>query len=172
MTSALENRADQSAGEVLDRVRPQLAAYLAEAEGESLTVEELAQRMLDAIPRRSVLDLRAGPFHRRADVSALLGVSRQAVHERVKRGRMLAVDTADGTRLFPTFQFEGGRVHPEVANAIEALSHAAVDGWTIALWLTADHGGVTALAALKSGSREMVRDILAEAEDDAARWAA
>ena len=61
------------------------------------TPEALAGRMAAAIPLPSPWDEVLGPFYGTGQVRRLLGgITRQAVDDRVRRRRLLALRTADG----------------------------------------------------------------------------
>jgi hypothetical protein len=96
----------------------------------------IAARMLAAVPRAHVYDETIGPFHTSEGVRTLLGVSRQAVHDRVRRGTLLQVRTSDGVLLYPAFQFDGADVPARLRSALTAFRDAPVDGWAIASWFS------------------------------------
>ncbi len=68
----------------------------------------------------------------------LLGVkSRQAVHDLVRRGRLLRVEDSAGRSLYPANQFDAhGRPFALVAELIETFRPAGVSPWTIASFLS------------------------------------
>ncbi|WP_156044043.1 hypothetical protein [Cellulomonas sp. HZM] len=97
----------------------------------------LARRMLAAVPRAHLYDQLVGPFFDLEGVRRLLGgTSRQAVHDRVKRGTLLQVRTSDDVLLYPAFQFDGTDVSPRIRQVLIHLRDAGVDGWTIATWFS------------------------------------
>ena len=97
----------------------------------------LAHRMLAAVPRAHTYDAVVGPFYDIEGVRRLLGgASRQAVHDRVKRGTLLQVRTSDNVLLYPAFQFDGTDVSPRLRRVLSVLRLAPVDGWTIATWFS------------------------------------
>jgi hypothetical protein len=62
--------------------------------------------------------------------------SRQAVHDLVRRGRLLRVEDSAGRALYPANQFdEHGRPFPLVGELIETFRPADVSSWTIASFL-------------------------------------
>ena len=67
----------------------------------------------------------------------LLGVkSRQAVHDLVRRGRLLRVKDSAGHVLYPANQFDRhGRPFSLMGQLIETFGSAGVSGWTIASFL-------------------------------------
>ena len=68
-------------------------------------------------------------------VRALLGdVTRQAVHDLVKRGRLLALER-QGARVYPVFQFKGSKPLPGLTAVLAALKPADLSHDTIAAWL-------------------------------------
>ena len=97
----------------------------------------LAHRMLAAVPRAHTYDAFVGPFYDIEGVRRLLGgPSRQAVHDRVKRGTLLQVRTSDDLLLYPAFQFDGTDVAPRLRRILSIVRQAPVDGWTIATWFS------------------------------------
>jgi len=68
-------------------------------------------------------------------VRALLGdVTRQAVHDLMKRGRLLALDR-QGARVYPAFQFKGTKLLPGLPALLAAFKPADLSHDTIAAWL-------------------------------------
>jgi hypothetical protein len=70
-------------------------------------------------------------------VRALLGgITRQAVEDRINRGTLFALTTADRRRVFPVLQFDE-RSEPldGLAETVASLRPYA-DEWMIASWLT------------------------------------
>jgi hypothetical protein len=62
--------------------------------------------------------------------------SRQAVHDLVRRGRLLRVEDSAGRARYPANQFdEHGRPFAVVTEVIEAFDPAKVSSWTIASFL-------------------------------------
>jgi hypothetical protein len=79
-----------------------------------------------------------GPLLDGRDVQRLLKVgSRQAVNDLVRRRRLLALPSAEGSLVYPAFQFtRAGRPDPALPRILELFANAAVDAHTIASWLT------------------------------------
>lgn len=77
---------------------------------------------------------RLGPLLTTGDLQKLGGRSRQAVHDLVRRGRLLALPSATGN-LFPSFQLDpAGRPRPVVAEVLDAFSGAVESPYTVAAW--------------------------------------
>jgi hypothetical protein len=72
----------------------------------------------------------------------LLGVkSRQAVHDLVRRGKLLRVQDSAGRALYPANQFdEHGRPFSVVGQLIESFKAADASSWTIASFLGSAQG--------------------------------
>lgn len=97
-----------------------------------------------ALGRRAALLAVAGPLWRRhlgpilntGQVASLLGVgTRQAVSDRVKRGRLLALPAGERGLGYPAFQFAPtGETYPGVAVVLDAFSTARLSPHTIASW--------------------------------------
>ncbi len=107
-------------------------------------------------------DEQAGPFYDTDGArSALGGVSKQAVSQRVREGRLLGLRlAADGTSrdrlVYPAWQFRPTvlRHLPDVLAAAGYDPRRDVTGWTIAAWLTTaspDLDAVAPLALLEAG---------------------
>src|SRR6476469_8248314 len=100
-------------------------------------VDELADRMMAALPTVHALDRPLGPFYDTTGLVGWLGISRQALFDRVRRGTVLACRTADGHLLYPSLQFgRNGAVRPGVVEAVGAFTRRGVDGWSVGAWLT------------------------------------
>jgi hypothetical protein len=76
-----------------------------------------------------------GPLYSTNQVRELMGIgSRQAISERVKRRRLLAVPGSDGRPLFPAFQFAGRRLLPGLAAILDVFQGAVESQYTLASW--------------------------------------
>ena len=77
-----------------------------------------------------------GPLLNTRQVAELLGVgTRQAVHDRVKRHRILALPTGEREHAYPAFQFgETGQPYPAIASVLEAFAVARLSSHTIGSW--------------------------------------
>jgi hypothetical protein len=141
-------------------------------------VEALADRMVAALPTVHPLDQPLGPFYDTAGLVAWLGISRQALFDRVRRGTVLACRTADGHLVYPSLQFgRNGAVRPGVQDAVGAFVRKGVDGWSIGAWLTTPsavfdgHSAVDYLVVHRSSPTAVAR-VTAAAVADASQWAA
>lgn len=136
--------------------------------------EELVRRMLAAVPTPSPWNELIGPFHTTAQVAELLGgISRQAVAERRRRRTVLALRTADGAWVYPSFQFdERNQLLAGLAEVLGCFDPESVDEWTVAGWLVARHqalGGETVVERLRRGGD--LEAVLVLARDAARRFA-
>lgn len=133
--------------------------------------EQVAARMLATIPTTHPWDAQIGPFYDTSAVVRLLGVSKQAVADRVQRRTLLAAHTAQGRIVYPTWQFAGQRVIPAVSRILARFRTSPVDGWAIAAWFTTpavmlDH--TSPIDWLTGGGDGTPVQVLAD--DMAARW--
>jgi hypothetical protein len=170
---------DALADAVRDRVVARQAELRAQGRVLDLTdVDALAERMLAALPTVHPLDEPLGPFYDTAGLVTWLGISRQAVFDRVRRGTLLACRTADGHLVYPSLQFgRAGQVRPGVQEAVGAFARTGVDGWTIGTWLTTaadvfDGQSAVDYLVVHRSSPTAVRWVAQCAAQDAARWAA
>ncbi|WIB00354.1 antitoxin VbhA family protein [Curtobacterium sp. MCBA15_012] len=102
----------------------------------------------------NTLSDRIGPFYDTAGLRGWFQISSEAVDAHVQRGEILAVVSADGSRLFPAFQIdEGGQLLPRLREVLAELDPEEVDPWGDAVWLNApsdDLDGLTPAAALRT----------------------
>ena len=132
---------------------------------------DVADRMLALVPVPHPWDAQIGPFYDTPAVVRLLGVSKQAVADRARRGTLLRVTTRQGRHLYPVFQFDRRRLYPAIPQALAPFRDTRVDGWAIASWLTtpaAALDGATPAQWLRDGGD--AAPVVALAEDVAARW--
>jgi hypothetical protein len=95
----------------------------------------------------------------------LLRCSRQAINERVRNGRILALPTDKGEHLYPLWQFgPASQPLPGIAEIVETFAGAVPTPWTIASWLVGEEpelGGkapIEVRGAATPGSRWRRRD--------------
>jgi hypothetical protein len=131
----------------LDRVTARLRRGLEERlshyveHGRSLdeigSAEELADRMLQAVPTVSRWNDLVGPFYSANQVAKICGgISRQALADRRERRTILGLKTADGVIVYPTFQFAGkNQILSGLAEVLQCFRGSDVDDWTLAGWL-------------------------------------
>lgn len=121
-----------------------------------------------------------GKFYTANKVARILGkndkaISRQAISDRVRKNRLLRVETSDNQQIFPAFQFHKGNLVPGIADLLSILLPAASDGWTVAYWLTARTDLLekeTPVEVLLSGNADKVDRVFKMAKDDASVWKA
>lgn len=94
---------------------------------------DLAARMLATVPEPSPWNA-VGPFYSTSGVRRILGdISRQAVEDRRRRGRLIALQTAEGGWVYPAFQFDArNRPITAVVDAHRRLASGRVDAWSAA----------------------------------------
>jgi hypothetical protein len=174
MTVAVTRYESELIDAITDRLHDRVRALI-EAGGDPARLgspEELANRMLAAVPWAHPWDEQIGPFYDTAGLTRYLGVSKQALADRVARRRLLAV-SVDGRVLYPARQFEGRQLIPGLADTLTEFRDVPVDGWVIAAWLTTPAAALddtTPLAWLKERRPVVAARALAAAH--AARWKA
>ena len=150
-TSKLRSRrgsaADRFAAEVLDQVAKDLEALMEDVEAAGVepdalgTPSEVARRMVATIPQPSPWAKVVGPVYTTGGVRALLGgITRQAVDDRINRGTLFALTTADRRRVFPAFQFDDRNEPLDGLVEVIAPLRPLADEWMIASWLTQPAG--------------------------------
>lgn len=94
-----------------------------------------------------------GPFFDDAGALPQLDVDEQTLEQRRSAQTVLAMQTGDGTWLYPAWQFTGrGDVRPELVPVLAALR--GLDRWAAGVWLNSAHpdlDGQTPRAALRDG---------------------
>ncbi len=105
------------------------------------SAEDLGRRAALLVAAGRVWDRHLGPMLGAVQVAGLLGVGTpQAVHDRVRRGGLLALRRGSRQVRFPAFQLvdrPGSTVKtalPGLPAILSAFQAAAVDPWTVASW--------------------------------------
>jgi hypothetical protein len=146
------------------------------AQGRSVAdagLDEIARRMAAMVPAASPVNAQFGPFYRTDQVARLLGITRQAVADRIRKRSLLGMRTKEGTWVYPTFQFVDRSILPGLPDALRCFDLAVADGWAVAAWLTSP-------SAVLAGRRPLdhlraaggVAEVLAVARDAMRRWKA
>lgn len=135
MASVFVSRARDSFADTLQRLGVDQGA---EAEG----AERLGRRAALLVGAEHAWDHHVGPLIAADQVAELLGVgSRQAVHDRARRGGLLALRRGSRQVRFPAFQFleQPGSttrtVLPGLGQVLAVFADAGIDTWTVASWL-------------------------------------
>ncbi|WP_123681889.1 hypothetical protein [Curtobacterium sp. PhB115] len=111
---------------------------LAELERANGSMDAVAERMLASIPGADVLDARVGPFYDTAGLRKWFRMSRQTLDAQARVGDVLCVMSADGFRLYPSFQFDArGILLPRLREVLTGLDPERLDLWGDAVWLNA-----------------------------------
>lgn len=173
MSTGAQGAAESVERDLLDRVEAGVRARLQALDRDQvldLDPEAIARSMLDAMPTEHP-HLGLGPFYDVAGLRRWLGVSRQAIHSRVRDRQLLACPVGEGQRVFPAWQFTpDGRVLPGFGRVLAALV-PATDPWTAAVWLTTPTERLAGLSAVGwLTGRRPLPPLLDAAEADAARW--
>lgn len=181
LTPTRQSRRDASAfaDAVVAHVAGRLEQLVDEAEAAGVEPDslgspaEIAERMIATIPQPSPWANVVGPVYTTTGLRRLLGgISRQAIDDRIGRGTLFCLTTADNRRVFPAFQFD---VHNEqVAGLAELLSRLrpVADPWTIASWFTHPQDvlrGSAPIEWLRDGRDSAPLEALVR--QTAARWA-
>jgi hypothetical protein len=148
---------------VLDELRSTLlarVARLAEAGGSVPAPADLADLLGASLPAAGIeaaldehfADL--GPFYDSAGARVQLGLrTKQALDSRRSTQTILAMQTSDGTWLYPAWQFTGdGSVHRVLLPVLKELR--GLDRWQVGVWLVSKHpdlGDISPRQALRDG---------------------
>lgn len=112
-----------------------------------------------------------GPFYDSAGVALRLRVPNGTVQEQAGLHKLLGCLTAEGTLVFPTFQFGDGDLPLDgLANVLATMAEGTRDSWQVALWLRTPSKqlkGQSPHAMLVEGNVEAVERL---AQQTAARW--
>lgn len=164
---------------IMEALRARIHERFSAAEAAGATVsdfgdpDEVAETMVAALPVSHPFDAVTGPFYDTPGLVRWLGITRQALHHRVKTAQLLACPTQDGHTVYPAWQFtSGGGTIPRLADLLKVLNAGATDPWMVALWLRApseQHAGRDAASWLAAG--EDPASVMASAREAAERWA-
>lgn len=151
-TTGQEWDAEDYTAEVISLLRAALTESLTHIEPDDLeevlgTPSEFAARMAKLVPcavePNPMADL-VGPFYDTAGVRTLMGVSRQALHERSRRGTLLSMATSDDKTIYPTFQFLDAAVRPDLTGVLRAFRDQP--RWSVGVWLRTTQSGLDGLS--------------------------
>lgn len=147
--------------QVLDEVEPRilgLVIKLTESGVDLPDPKDLARLLQANLPEVSAeLDPHyadIGPFYASGGaIRQLGGGTKQALDSRRRSQTVLAMQTGDGTWLYPAWQFTGqGGIHAVLAPVFKALR--GIDRWLAGVWLVSDHpdlSGRSPRRALRDG---------------------
>lgn len=157
---------DAVAEHVHGRVSPDLSAG---------DLDRAVRALVAALPKGGHTSAEVlGPFYDTAGLMAWWAVSRQAVNQRVKDRKLIAVPTDDSPRriLYPAWQFQpSGSLVPGVAQVLQTLAPARWDPITTAGWFMGpgdDLDGLSASQWLLAG--RPVDAVVASARRDVTTW--
>lgn len=122
--------------EVLDGVRRELGGET-DVRDVPTAVDALVRAFRQATTDESALTGSA--------VARLLGITRQAVHQRAGRGSLVAVADAEGVR-YPIWQFHDGSPVRGLLRLVRAARSAGVDEAALAAWIESDPQRMAALS--------------------------
>lgn len=134
----------------------------------------LARVAPDAEPKNE-MDQLVGPFYSTSILESWLGISRQAIDQRVKSRKLLACMTPDKVRLYPAWQFaDTGETIPGLARILTILASGVDAPWTWAMWMVSklpdELDGLSPAEWLTRGRD--INTVATLATHDAAAWAA
>jgi hypothetical protein len=142
---------------ILDKLS---GAKLASAIESSKTLEDVANLMVASLPETNDLDAGVGPFYDTAGLVKWLGITRQAIFQRVRSGTLLGVQSSDGHWMYPSFQFtDKGEPLPRLREVVGAINPGNTDAWGTAIWLNypmSKLGGSTPAEALRTDLADTV----------------
>lgn len=129
------------------------------------SMDAVVDRMLASIPGANVLDDRVGPFYDTAGLKAWFGISKQALDQQARAGHVLCLLSADGFRLYPSFQFDdrGARL-PRLNEVLAGLDPEQDDPWGDAVWLNAPADELDGLTPAQALRTERTADVVRLAE--------
>lgn len=122
-------------------------------------LDPAAEPILRGAERKRELLEHAGGTYGTSELTQLLGVSQQAIDQRVRRGKLLAIRTPSGDLRFPKVQFLDTGTIPGLEKVLSAFNIESP--WTrLAILLSADDavGGQRIIDALRRGQIEQVLD--------------
>ena len=143
------------------------------------TPEQTAEAMLRPLPVarvKSPVSSVIGPFYTTNSLTAVRGVSREAIRQAAGKGDILRLWTSDSQPVYPAFQFgPHGELLPGLRLVLEVLARGHEDAWLWAQWLNGAEPAsdlkvsVTIADRLRDGD---VAGVLELARQTASAWAA
>src|SRR6266536_669733 len=115
---------------------------------------------LRGLGRVAELRKMAEPCLETGAVCDLLGVSRETIRKKLERKQLLALPKGSEDRVFPVFQFQGGKVLPGVDQVLEVLDTDPFVALSFFLSRSPFFGNKSAADALKAG---MIEEVVTEA---------
>jgi hypothetical protein len=147
----MDERALRDAGSGSDDLAALIAALTSPT---GVPIDERDQAQLrGALVNRDLLAAEGGTIGI-GEVVKVLGISRQAITQRVKRDRLLAVAPAGHRLHFPCWQFAEDGVLPGLEGTLGILAAGEVDPWARLLFFLTEHddmAGPRPLDALRLG---------------------
>lgn len=129
--------------------------------GADATEKRLHNARLRGLSRLAELRKAAEPTLETGAVCELLGVTRETIRKKIERKQLLALPKGDTDRVFPVFQFEGGKVLPGIKEVLGTLD---TDSPFVALSFFLSRGpsfgNKTVIEALRVG---LMNEVLTEA---------
>lgn len=167
--------------QVMHALVPKLRERLHRASDAELSIEDLfgepadlAEKMAASLPASHTYNDITGPFYDTAGLTQWLGISRQAIHQKVAKHTLLACPTADGGTVYPAWQFlPNGATIPALPEVLSTLADGTDDPWMLALWMQAPSDLLDAHRPsdwLRKGGDP--QRVLTMARNTAARWTA
>lgn len=111
-----------------------------------------------------------GPCYTTASLARALSRPEAEVRADAKLLRLLALETDDGTTLYPAFQLHDGHIVDGLEEVLRILQTGVADPWTWAQWLNtavSDENPPRIIDALRTGDIDLV---VLRARQDAASW--
>ena len=128
--------------------------------GSDETERDFNEARLRGLARVAELRKMAEPCLETGAVCDLLGVSRETIRKKLERKQLLALPKGSEDRVFPAFQFQGGKVLFGVDQVLQMLDTDSFVSLSFFLSRSPFFGNKTAVEALKAG---MVEQVVTEA---------
>lgn len=133
-----------------------------------LPVDQVVARMMAAVPRVDRFSQEIGPFYTPGGLIDWLGISRQHLANLTKTNRIIALTTADGNKVYPSFQFTTrGKPLPVISDIMELIAEW-VEPWTISMWFITENRDLEDWTPAEWARRRRGNEQLVDA---ARRWA-
>lgn len=160
LVATLDENALRNAGAARDGRAALVAALLGHSEGTDDDIDPLDAALLEGAEMgREMLDMEGGTWGI-GQVAVHLGITRQAVAQRARRQRLLALAPGGHRQRFPAWQFAAAGVLPGFEEIAAGLAADGVDPWGRLLFFLSrqdDLAGTRPLDALRLGDLAGVR---------------
>lgn len=126
--------------------------------------DKVVSRMLAAIPTVTIEGFTHGPLYTSAGLAEWRGVSRQAIYQARRAGRIIGVKHGNRV-LYPWFQFgQRGELLPGLREILPVLTSQGFDDWEMIDWLASPAADLSGDTPLRRLAQRDIQSVLGAAK--------